>query len=121
MMRSRSKKNNRRMPPEVYETVMHTRARGECEGRITPKCTRFAQEWHHRQRRNVGPDTVSNGLALCKVCHMYVTDTSPKHGRDLGIVVSSYAPDPAAVPVMWRGKWWLLEEDGARTPYQKTE
>lgn len=102
------------MPPEVYMTVMETRARGECELALPGVCTGQAEEWHHRQRRQRGNDTVSNGLAACHACHHHITHVSPAAGRAGGFIVHSHHPDPGSVPVYWRGSWWILTDDGQR-------
>lgn len=71
-------------------------------------------ERHHRQRRRVGGDRLSNLLALHTVCHQWITE-HPTDALAAGWIVSSHAPDPAAVPVRLPGAdWWLLDDDGGK-------
>ncbi|APT93753.1 hypothetical protein CPHO_08470 [Corynebacterium phocae] len=102
------------MPTQVYEAVM-IRNEGRCEAGLKC-CTGLAQEWHHRQRRQQGNDTIPNGAALCSACHRYITDHSPREGRDLGLIVHSHHPNPAEVPMSVRGRWVILTEDGSYEP-----
>ena len=100
------------MPPEVYEAVMMRRG-GRCEAGLPGACTGKAEEWHHRQRRQRGNDTVTNGAALCHACHHLVTHVSPAVGRERGLIVHSHHPDPAEVPMKVGRDWVLLTEDGS--------
>lgn len=102
--------------PEVREKVM-LRNGGQCEAGLKC-CTGGAQDWHHRQRRQPGNTTVENGAALCRACHDFVTFTSPKKGRELGLVVRADHPDPGAVPMCVRGTWYMLLPSGG---YERTE
>ena len=77
-------------------------------------------ERHHRQRRQVGGDRLSNLLALHSLCHRYITE-HPTEAEANGWIVSSHgpggvAPDPAAAPVRIRGALWLLDDDGGKRP-----
>lgn len=100
-----------RMPQEVYETTMFKRARGLCEAGL-PGCEKNATDFHHRQRRQRGNDTVVNSAALCRACHHLITHVSPVVGRERGLIVHSHHPNPAEVPMCIRGRWVLLGEDG---------
>lgn len=59
---------------------------------------RTATERHHRQRRQVGGDRLANVILLHPACHQYVTE-HPDEAMAFGLIVSSYAEDPAAVPM----------------------
>jgi hypothetical protein len=76
-------------------------------------------ERHHRQRRQVGGDRLSNLLALHSRCHQYITE-HPAEAETQGWIVSTHgpdgAPDPALVKVRIGGYWWLLGDDGRKTP-----
>lgn len=76
-------------------------------------------ERHHRQRRQVGGDRLSNLLALHSLCHRYITE-NPTEAEANGWIVSTHgpdgAPDPALARVRIRGVWWLLSDDGTKSP-----
>lgn len=80
-------------------------------------------ERHHRQRRQVGGDRLSNLLALHTRCHQWITE-HPEAAQQLGLIVSTHgpdgAPDPAEVPVMLPGlsgtALWLLDDQGGKRP-----
>lgn len=114
MKRSSIKRKPRRggrMPQEVYETTMFKRARGLCEAGL-PGCEKNATDFHHRQRRQRGNDTVVNSAALCRACHHLITHVSPAVGRERGLIVHSHHPDPGSVPMCVRGRWFMLLPDG---------
>lgn len=104
------------MPHKVYETVM-LRNKGLCEADL-PGCEKHAVDFHHRQRRQPGNDTVENGAALCRACHNFITFTSPRKGKELGLIVHSHHSDPGSVPMCVRGEWFILLPDGS---YKRTE
>lgn len=89
------------------------------------RCERCGQplagnlERHHRQRRAVGGDRLCNLMALHTRCHAWITE-HPEAATANGWIVSSYAPDPAEVAVYLPGlsgsAWWLLRDDGTKTP-----
>lgn len=68
---------------------------------------------HHRQRRGVGGDRLSNLVLLHTRCHRHVHD-HPQQATALGFIVSSYDADPAAVPIRIDGYLWTLTDRGAR-------
>lgn len=78
-------------------------------------------ERHHRQRRQVGGDRLSNLLALHTRCHAYITE-NPAEAMALGQIVSTHGvggpPDPADVPVRLPGlggsALWLLTDEGTK-------
>ena len=93
--------------------LLLTRCRGRCD-----RCGEVlhAMERHHRQRRQVGGDRLSNLLALHPWCHTYITE-HPTEAMANGWIVSSHAPDPATVPVrlsVGGGLLWLLDDKGGR-------
>lgn len=90
------------------------RSGGRCERK---GCDLYATglERHHRQRRTVGGDRLSNLLALCSLCHRWITE-HPEEARANGWIVSTSEPDPAAVPVVIEGWRWTLDDAGHRTP-----
>ncbi len=96
------------------------RSGGRCECCNTP--LGGSAERHHRQRRREGGDRLANLLLLSPSCHAYWT-AHPGLARDRGIIVSSYAADPGAVPVLYRGstytmaRWVVLGDDGGMEPW----
>ncbi|QQU92266.1 hypothetical protein I6I67_08455 [Corynebacterium aurimucosum] len=90
---------------------MFKRARGLCEAGL-PGCEKNATDFHHRQRRQRGNDTVVNSAALCRACHHHITHVSPAEGRERGLIVHSHHPDPGSVPMCVRGRWFMLLPDG---------
>lgn len=74
-------------------------------------------ERHHRQRREVGGDRLSNLLALHSRCHQYITE-HPEEARANGWIVSADADDPALVAVRLPGlggsALWLLDDQGGK-------
>jgi len=89
--------------------LLDFRAAGRCE-LCGERITRAAHR-HHRQRRGVGGDRLSNLVLLHPECHWQVHG-SPEGARAEGFIVSSYAADPALVPVRIRGRLVLLTDDG---------
>jgi 5-methylcytosine-specific restriction protein A len=87
--------------------------RVECVGAL-------AVTFHHRRPRGRGgsrrPDTnlASNGLAACTACHDWVElhRTAAKEKRWL----LEQNQVPADEPVLLRGVWVLLNDDGSITP-----
>lgn len=84
-----------------------------CEIRA-PGCTSDATDWHHRQRRNCGDDTITNALHACRACHRW-THAHPTAARALGWIVPTWA-DPARTPVRIRGRWVLLTPTAGKEP-----
>lgn len=75
-------------------------------------------ERHHRQRRQVGGDRLSNLLLLLPEHHTWITE-HPAEALEAGWIVSTYGPDgtpdPATVPVRIAGQFlWLLDDHGGK-------
>lgn len=74
-------------------------------------------EWHHRVRRSQGGSwSGSNGLWLCRRVHSWIT-RHPRGARLLGWGLWSHET-PADEPVLYRGRWSRLDDDGSVTPAQ---
>lgn len=70
-----------------------------------------AREWHHRQNRSQGGTwAASNGMHLCRWDHQWITEHPEQSYRNGWSVRSGH--DPAAVPVLRRGKRVLLDDEG---------
>lgn len=63
-------------------------------------------------------NSASNLIVLCgsgtSGCHGLVEKNRADSRRD-GLIVSSRC-DPASVPVLLNGTWWMLTDDGDRIP-----
>jgi hypothetical protein len=101
--------------PQAH-AALDTRSMGLCEvcggGTVT--------EHHHRRPRGSGgtkrpeTSTASNGLAVCHDCHRLI-----ESHRALALLLGWLVPqmgDPAQSPVLRRGVWVLLADDGAIQP-----
>ena len=90
--------------------MLHARAGGRCEicYRKLSEGLRIAR--HHRQRRAVGGDRLSNLLLIHEDCHIKV-HAQPAISREAGWIVSSYEADPSAVPVAYQRSELVLLDD----------
>lgn len=91
--------------------ILYRRCGYSCE-----KCGRAlanSVERHHRQRRAIGGDRLSNLLMLHSGCHKWITE-HPEEARANGWIVSAYVADPSLVPVLIQGQRYLLDDDGGR-------
>lgn len=101
---------------QVYERDGHCCARcgrtGDDSGRAS---------LHHRRARGAGGDKLgvsarmSNLVVLCGSgttgCHGLIEGNRAESEED-GWIVRRGVTDPANVPVLWRGEWSLLLDDG---------
>jgi 5-methylcytosine-specific restriction protein A len=101
------------LPGFTMRDQLGARSRWRCEIHA-PGCTADATDWHHRQRRREGDDTLPNALHACRACHRHV-HTNPGSARAHGWIVSAWS-DPATTPVRCRGRWVLLTPDGSLEP-----
>ncbi|AXH69837.1 HNH endonuclease [Mycobacterium phage Krakatau] len=99
-------------PPEVKELIWE-RAHGRCE-----RCGEYASDAtaHHRRPRGLGSsrreDTnlPSNAGWLCGACHRHVESYRAQAFAEGWLVRQSQSP--ITVPVLYRGNWVLLDDDG---------
>ena len=101
-------------PQEWQEAniALMSRSGGLCDACGSPLAGQV--ERHHRQRRQVGGDRLSNILALHSAHHKWVTE-HPEQARASGLIVSMNA-DPMLTPVLWHGVVWkLLDDSGGMT------
>lgn len=74
---------------------------------------------HHRAPRGMGGSSNPNRhnpdrlLTLCRTCHDWV-ETHRTHAYRNGWLIRT-GTDPATVPTLIAGRWWLLHPDGGRT------
>jgi 5-methylcytosine-specific restriction enzyme A len=97
--------------------LIRDRAAGNCErcGDLNNVRDHGAQV-HHRRPRGMGgtkrdsTNGPSNGLHLCGMCHR-VVENNREISLNLGQLVRQQQ-DPKTVPVLYRGQWVLLDDDG---------
>lgn len=88
--------------------VVRERSNGVCE-----RCDKArATDMHHRKNRSQsGKWHPSNIMHLCALCHVEIT-AEPAMSRKNGWAVPSTF-NPATQPVLYRGEWAVLGEDGS--------
>lgn len=102
------------MPPKI-RAKLNERADRLCEIRIPGVCLMHANNAHHRRNRSQGGrDVLSNLLLACGSgttgCHGYITG-HPADARRNGW--TTWANDvPRDVPVLYRGWWSYLDDEG---------
>lgn len=89
---------------------LQERSQGLCE-----RCGRQGHTLHHRRKRSAGgPWTPTNCVWLCghgtMGCHGWV-EHNPNSARDEGFHVRSFE-DETDIPVLRRGRWVYLQDDG---------
>ena len=102
-----------------------TRSEGACEI-MSRVCVTTATDIHHRRPRGMGgtsrleTNLASNGIALCRRCHMYV-ESERDWARNKGFLISQHV-DPEFAPIHWRlAQWCLLKADGTREILEKED
>ena len=103
--------------------MIFARSEGYCEV-LSLACELAATEIHHRRPRGMGgtkkPETnyASNGLAICRRCHLKC-EAMRSWAIDNGFIVRQ-SDNPAEIPVWWRSSWSgnrkamvLLDDGGA--------
>lgn len=104
--------------PVATRELLRARSRGRCEALVPGVCTHHASDAHHRQRRRDGGHGIGNLVDLCRACHRWA-HANPARARELGLIVSAFEVDPAAVPVLLLSHLTgertevLLEADGS--------
>lgn len=102
-----------------------TRSGGMCEAAIAGACQGQAREFQHRKAKGqLGEWTASNGLAVCghgnaAGCHGYIHQHPTESYRNGWSVRST--GDPLLQPVLYRGRWVLLDNNGGVIPVEKGE
>lgn len=99
-------------PTKATVDLVRERAGGLCE------ICGFAeiQQVHHRKPRRAGGtrdpaiNYPSNLLGLCALDHALI-ESKRARAVDEGHVVPSYG-DPRTIPVLYRGSWKLLDDEG---------
>lgn len=97
-----------------------------CEPRIPGVgCLYHGSDFHHRHLHGQGGEWhVCNGLRVCRMCHLALTNTGGRRAEfeHYGWIISANQDpenrkSPAEIEVfMWHDErldWWLLKEDGS--------
>lgn len=103
--------------PPLTRTLIYERSAGRCE-----RCDEWASDVqiHHRRPRGMGssrrPDTntASNGVLLCGLCHRIV-ESHREQAYEQGFLVHQ-GHAPMAIPLLRRGFWVYLRDDGEIIP-----
>jgi len=98
------------------QQVVWTRDEGRCV-----VCAEQGSDVHHRRNRGIGGATrdltahaYSRLVLLCRVCHKRVTE-DPAWGERTGLWIRHDVRPCWAVPLLYRGVWVLLDDDGGVT------
>lgn len=104
--------------PKKVKDIMGTRSGGMCE---IDNCGPIF-EWHHRGPRALGGTSApwvnraANGLGLASRCHRRVESNRAKAYENGWLVRRNGSQTAAEVPVLYRGRWVLLTDDGGVNP-----
>lgn len=106
--------------PLSVRVLIIGRARGLCEccGEAKP-----SMHAHHRRCRGMGstrrPETnlAANGLWLAAECHERV-ESRREWAYEHGLLVRQHQT-PSAVPVLLYDGWWVLDDEGGKTPAEQ--
>lgn len=105
--------------PRPVVRALAARSGGVCEAML-PVCLRAATDPCHRVKRGMGGR--HGGAAVesarlsdlwhgCRACHGWTHD-NPARSYEMGLMVHE-GFDPAVEPVLYRGRWVLLGDDGS--------
>lgn len=105
---------------KLKDQLKTKRAKGVCE-----RCAgRGRLDVHHRRARKMGGtkrpeiNDPSNLLVLCRSCHHAITDSQgnrPTYEFE-GLLIREDGRDTTTVKVLLAGGWFLLDNQGAKTP-----
>lgn len=99
---------------------VEARSGGMCEVGVPGVCQGQGREFQHRQAKGqLGQWTASNGLRVCghgntDGCHGHI-HSHPTEAYAKGWSVRSW-DNPLTRPVLYRGQWVLLDNEGTYTP-----
>lgn len=108
--------------PAKVRAGLAARSGGRCEMTL-PGCTGTATDPAHRLKQGMGGrqgaakvehDRLSNLLHACRTCHAR-THSNPADAYRLGLMLRE-GQAPEQVPVAYRGRMVLLDNDGGITP-----
>lgn len=111
-------------PPEGFsktaKDLMGARSGGRCE---IDDCGPIF-EWHHRGPRSIGGtkaewvNRAANGLGLATRCHRRVESNRTRAYVNGWLVSRLGGKQAADVPVLYRGRWVLLADNGGIRPLE---
>jgi hypothetical protein len=89
--------------------IVRERSGGWCEMRLTG-CAGRATDFSHRIGQGVGgPDTPSNAMDACRICHSWC-HARPAEAKDLGLMLESWQ-DPTLEPVAYQNAGLVMLDD----------
>ena len=98
----------------------------QCVARAThPGGAREGEQIHHRKPRRMGGTTEqainapANLIWLCRNCHEWI-ESNRLHAVKMGWLVAANE-EPKDVPLLYLGRWTLLDDAGGILPYFKLE
>lgn len=89
-------------------------------GRCALYLSHAGEQIHHRRPRGRGgsqraeTNGAANGILVCPWCHDWI-EHNRGYAMKLGLLVPSYRR-PADVPILYRGEWMRLSDDGGLNP-----
>ncbi|MBX6357905.1 MAG: hypothetical protein IRZ05_18880 [Micromonosporaceae bacterium] len=104
--------------PDSVLAALTARSGGVCEMQLVG-CQGQATDPCHRIKRGIGgrhgaakrlSDRLSNLVHGCRMCHDWC-HARPAEAYDFGLMLREWQ-DPAVEPVLRRGQWVLLDDDG---------
>lgn len=108
---------------KAVRELVSDRSGGVCELLIPMVCAGMAQVMHHRRPRGIGgtrrvdTNLPSSALHICDACHRHLETSERGVARLNGWLVSQHA-SPVNVPVLYRGRvWLLLTNEGGFAPF----
>jgi len=108
--------------PARVRAALKLRSGGLCEIQA-PGCLELATDFSHRKKVGAGGrkgaaavvhHVLSNALAGCRGCHSFL-HASPAASYSAGWMLREHQ-NPLAEPVVYRGQWCLLTDDGSVLP-----
>lgn len=104
---------------KAAKDTARARAGGLCEIQLPGLCHGRGLDFSHRIREGQGgPWSPRNGLYACRACHEW-THRYPRAARVRRWALESHEIDMLDRPVLYRGAWALLGEDGSVTPTRR--
>ncbi len=104
---------------KAAKDTVRGRSGGVCEIQVPGVCWGRAKDFSHRIREGQGgPWCPRNGLDACRACHEW-THRFPVAARVKRWALKANELDMLDRPVLYRGAWALLGEDGSVTPTKR--
>lgn len=104
--------------PNHVRQLIRQRSNDMCE-----RCgQKYGTEVHHRRPRGMGgtkqadTNVASNALHLCGLCHKIVEQSRDQAINNGWLVKQNH--NPIDIPVLYRGAWMYLDDDGNMQPVE---